>query len=234
MKLCVIGHGAMGTLVQRLATEAGNEVAIAPSLRDAERSVPALVDIIKGHDVAIDFSVAGAVKTNVLACMEAGVPLVEGATGWREQEEEIRRLVEEKEGAFVYGANFSVGVNLFYLIATEAAKLFGPIMEYDVFIEEAHHKRKRDAPSGTALVLKALAEKTSGRDVPVSSTRAGYIPGTHTIVFDSVADQITLTHTARSREGFARGAILAAEWIKGRKGFYEFSQVLNQMLDVGC
>jgi 4-hydroxy-tetrahydrodipicolinate reductase len=224
----------MGKLVQRLATEAGHEVAVAPSLRGADRSVAALADFIKGHDVAVDFSVADAVGTNVHACMEAGVPLVEGTTGWKDWEEEIRRIVEEKVGAFVYGANFSVGVNLFYLIAEQAAKLFGPITEYDFFIEEAHHKRKRDAPSGTALVLKDLAEKASGRNIPVSSTRAGYIPGTHTIAFDSIADQITLTHTARSREGFARGAILAAEWIKGRKGFYEFSKVIEQMLDAGC
>jgi 4-hydroxy-tetrahydrodipicolinate reductase len=221
----------MGKLVQRLATEAGHEVEIAPSLRGEERSVPAFAGFIKGHDVAIDFSVGDAVKNNVLASLEAGVPLVEGATGWRDQEEEIRQLVEENKGALVYGANFSVGVNLFYRMAKEAAKLFGPIIEYDLFIEEAHHKRKRDAPSGTALVLKDLAEKASGRDVPVSSTRAGHIPGTHMIGFDSIADQITLTHTARSREGFARGAILAAEWIKGRKGFYEFAQALDEMME---
>jgi 4-hydroxy-tetrahydrodipicolinate reductase len=120
---------------------------------------------------------------------------------------------------------------MFYRIAARAAELFRTVTTYDPFIEEAHHKRKLDAPSGTALQLKKIAEQGLGRDVPASSTRAGYIPGTHRLGFDSAADQIRITHEARSREGFAAGALMAAEWIVGRKGFYEFSEVFDEILE---
>jgi 4-hydroxy-tetrahydrodipicolinate reductase len=138
--------------------------------------------------------------------------------------------VEEAGGAMVHGANFSIGVNLFYRIAQYAAGLFAPIREYDAFITEAHHKRKRDAPSGTALAIQKLVEAEAGTKVEVSSTRAGYIPGTHTVGFDSNADQITLSHVARSREGFAHGAVFAAEWIAGRKGYFEFDAAIEDLV----
>src|SRR2546423_2162768 len=162
--------------------------------------------------------------------MSAGVPLVVGTTGWREQEGEVRRLVEEQNGALVFGANFSVGVNLFYRIVARTAELFAGFDAYAPFIEEAHHARKRDAPSGTALVLRDLLAAHYDRDIPVASTRAGFIPGTHRVGFDAAADQIMLTHTARSREGFAAGALVAARWIEGRRGVYEFGQVIEEML----
>ena len=230
MKIVLIGYGAMGRIVERLALEAGHEVAVAPSSDGTERKFDALVDALRGHDSAIDFSVAGAVPTNVKACMEAGVALVEGTTGWKEHEADVRRIVEDAGGAMVHGANFSIGVNLFYRVVQYAAGLFAPIREYDAFITEAHHKRKRDALSGTALVIQKLVEAESGTEVEVSSTRAGYIPGTHTVGFDSDADQITLSHVARSREGFAHGAVFAADWIAGRKGYFDFSAAIEDLV----
>jgi 4-hydroxy-tetrahydrodipicolinate reductase len=134
------------------------------------------------------------------------------------------------EGALVYGANFSIGVNLFYRIVARAAELFQGLDDYAPFIEEAHHSRKRDAPSGTALRLRELLAASSMNEIPISSTRAGFIPGTHRVGFDSIADQIQLTHVARSREGFAAGALHAARWIIGRRGVYEFSEMLEEIL----
>jgi 4-hydroxy-tetrahydrodipicolinate reductase len=158
------------------------------------------------------------------------VPLVEGTTGWNDELDDIKSIVAEHRGALIYGANFSVGVQVFYRIAERAAELFRGLASYDAFIEEAHHKRKRDAPSGTAVQLRNMVAEGLNREVPVTSTRAGYIPGTHRLGFDSAADQITLTHTARSREGFAAGALVAASWIIGRKGVYEFSEVFDEIL----
>ena len=229
MKLAIIGNGAMGTLVRTLATADGHEVASAIASRDAARGMDELVELLSGHDAVVDFSVASAVLKNVEAAARAGVPLVEGTTGWNGVEAEARRLVEAHAGALVFGANFSVGVNLFYRIVARAAELFAAT-EYAPFIEEAHHSRKRDAPSGTALKLRDVLAAHVARDIPVASTRAGHIPGTHRVGFDSAADQITLMHTARTREGFASGALLAARWIKGRRGVYEFSEVIDSIV----
>ena len=231
MKLALFGSGAMGQLVSSLAREDGDEVVTTFSSNDAARSVEELAETLRGLDAAIDFSVASAVLKNIEACARAGVPLVEGTTGWNKHEAEARRLVTAHDGALIYGANFSVGVNLFYRIVAHAAGLFHNFDDYAPFIEEAHHARKRDAPSGTALRLRDLLNQKYESMIPVSSTRAGYIPGTHRVGFDSAADQITLTHTARSRVGFARGALTAARWITGRKGVYEFSEVIDEILE---
>jgi len=220
----------MGQLVAKLANEQGHEVAGTFASIDKDRNAEDLVNSLRGCDVAIDFSVAAAVRRNVDACAQAGVPLVEGTTGWNGELDDIKKIVTQHRGALIYGANFSVGVQVFYRIAARAAELFRGLASYDGFIEEAHHKRKRDAPSGTAVQLRKLVSEGLGRDVPVTSTRAGYIPGTHRLGFDSVADQITLTHAARSREGFAAGALVAAGWIVGRKGVYEFSEVFDEII----
>src|SRR5262249_16883309 len=159
-----------------------------------------------------DFTIAMAVRRNVEACVIAGVPVVVGTTGWNDQLIEIEQVVKEGNGGMVYGANFSIGVNLFYRVIDHAAELFAKFAEYETFIVEQHHSRKKDAPSGTALKIKDIVAKHTSREFSVSSTRAGNIPGTHRVGFDGPADQILLTHTARSREGFAIGAILAAEW----------------------
>ena len=229
MKLALFGGGAMGRLVSARAKDEGHEIALVLTSRDATRSGDELQELLRGHDAAIDFSVAGAVLSNVTTCVRASVPIVVGTTGWSLQEPDVRRLVEEHGGALLYGANFSIGVNIFYRIVARAAELFQDAPYYAAFIEEAHHSRKRDAPSGTALRLRDLLAPIAA-DIPVASTRAGYIPGTHRVGFDSAADQVMLTHTARSREGFAAGALLAAGWIVGRQGTYVFSVVLNEIL----
>jgi 4-hydroxy-tetrahydrodipicolinate reductase len=220
----------MGQLVATLARAAGDEIGATLTSNDSARSSDDMVALLRGHDVAIDFSVGSAVMTHVEICMRAGMPLVEGTTGWKEQEAEARRMVEEFGGAMVHGANFSIGVNVFYRIVERATELFAGLDQYESFIEEQHHSRKVDAPSGTALKLKSLMAEYKKTPMSVASTRAGHIPGTHRVGFDSAADQIVLTHTARSREGFAAGALLAARWIIGRKGVYEFSEVIDEII----
>jgi 4-hydroxy-tetrahydrodipicolinate reductase len=231
MKLALIGNGAMGQLVSTQARAAGAEIGVNLTSQDASRSVEELASLIRGHDAAIDFSVGVAVVKSVEACARAGVPLVEGTTGWKDQEAEVRRIVAEQDAALVYGANFSIGVNVFYRIVEHASELIGRLDQYQPFIEEEHHARKRDAPSGTALKLKALMSEHIKSEIPIASVRAGHIPGTHRVGLDSAADQIMLTHTARSREGFAGGALLAAGWIIGRKGVFEFSDMLDEIVN---
>lgn len=230
MKIALIGYGAMGKLIKTLAENQNHEIAVIIDEKDKNLYVEELAEKLKVADAAIDFSSAEAVKRNVEACLLAKVPLVEGTTGWNAEKDSIKRLVEEKNGAFVFGANFSVGVNLFYRIADFASELFAKFPDYEVFIEERHHSRKKDAPSGTALKLKDIVLQNIKKDFSVSATRAGNIPGTHTVGFDGTADTIELTHTARSREGFGSGAILAAEWISGKKGFWEFTEIMDEIL----
>ena len=229
MKLALIGNGAMGRLVAALAADEGHEAGAVLSSREASMRAEEMAEILRGHDAAIDFTVAGAVARNAEACALAGVPLVEGTTGWHEQLDEVRAGVERHGGALVYGANFSVGVQIFYRVVERAAELFRGA-GYAPYVEEAHHSRKRDAPSGTALALRERLAAHFAEDISVASTRAGHIPGTHRVGFDSAADHITLTHAARSREGFAAGALLAARWIQGRKGVYEFSESFDEIL----
>ena len=230
MKLALIGYGAMGKLVENLAGAAGDEIGLTVTSRDASQDTAQLAVSLRGHDAAIDFSVGSAVLRNIEACAHAGVPLVEGTTGWQDNEAEARRIIEEHNGALVYGANFSIGVSVFYRIVSQAARLMAGLDQYQAFMEEEHHARKRDAPSGTALKLKDLMSEHIRTEIPIASVRAGHIPGTHRVGFDSNADQIMLTHTARSREGFAAGALLAARWIVGRKGVSEFSEVMNEVI----
>jgi len=220
----------MGQLIETLATKKGHEIAVVIDDSDAALSAGDLAPKITGCDVAIDFTTAEAVSRNVEACMNAGVPLVEGTTGWNAHRDEIERVVRDAGGAFVFGANFSIGVNLFYRVVDHASELFANFPEYEVFIEEQHHSRKKDAPSGTALKLKDVVSRHVTRDFGVSATRAGNIPGTHRVGFDGPADQILLEHTARSREGFAGGALMAAEWVVGKKGFFEFTDVIDEVL----
>jgi 4-hydroxy-tetrahydrodipicolinate reductase len=242
MKIALIGYGAMGQLIRTLAEEKGHEIAVicrSPRVSEGETSnlsvTPFLTrglpqpEQLAGCDVAIDFTTAEAVGRNVAACVAAGVPLVEGTTGWNAERKEIERTVRDGSGSMVFGANFSVGVNLFYRIADFSAELFAKFPEYEAFIEEQHHSRKKDAPSGTALKLKDIVAKHIDTDLSISATRAGNIPGTHRVGFDGAADQVLLEHTARSREGFAAGAILAAGWIVGKTGFYEFSDLMDEI-----
>ena len=225
MKVALIGYGVMGQLVAAEARKAGDEVGAVFTSKES-----ALTEKLARHDVVIDFSVGEAVLKNIEACARAKVPLVEGTTGWKQHESEAKQIIAEHSGAMVYGANFSIGVNIFYRIVKHAAALFAAVDGYSPFIEEAHHNRKRDAPSGTALKLRDVMSEHLGPDIPTSSTRAGYIPGTHRVGFDSEADQVLLTHTARSRQGFASGALLAAHWITGRTGVFEFGEVIEEII----
>ena len=227
MKIALIGFGAMGQLVAAQARKSGDEIGTILTSEDALATFP---DKLFGHDVAIDFSVAEAVPVSVEACMQAGIPLVQGTTGWKSSENQIRQAVAKRNGALVYGPNFSIGVNLFYRIVQHAAELFSAVEGYSAFIEEAHHARKRDAPSGTAIRLQRIMSEALQTEVPTTSTRSGWIPGTHRVGFDSEPDQILLTHTARSRQGFAAGSLLAAHWIIGKTGMFEFDQVIDEIL----
>ena len=225
MKIALLGYGKMGRMVEEAASRNGIEVAC-------------VIDPLAGTrgrfedcDVCIDFSEPAAVMSNIEMVAAAGLAMVVGTTGWYDRIEAARRIVEEKQTGLVYGSNFSVGVNLMFKIARYSAHLFSRFASHEPFIEEAHHQFKKDAPSGTAIFLKREVEAEYQRDVPVASLRAGFIPGTHTIGYDSEADTLTIIHTARSRAGFADGAIIAAQWISGRRGFYEFSEIIDEQLE---
>ena len=227
MKLALIGRGNMGRRVADIAAAGGHEIGVVITSKDSKRGLDDLAGILKGHDAAIDFSVGDAVAGNAAACARAGIPLVEGTTGWADQLAMVEQTITKAGGALVYGANFSVAVNLFYRLVARAGELFGGLAGVEAFIQEEHHARKRDAPSGTALRLRDIL---GGSPVPIASTRAGSIPGTHRVGFDGPADHVTLEHVARSRDGFAAGALMAAGWIVGRRGVFRFEDVLDDML----
>jgi len=223
MKALIIGYGRMGKLVASLCPEYGLDVA--GTVDVAESGAP---EKWPAADVAIDFSVADAVSKNVRQLAERRVNVVIGTTGWGAQEPEVRRIVEDAGIGVVAAPNFALGVNLFVELTERAAELFGPQATFGAWIHEAHHAAKRDSPSGTALLLEsALKGRAYSRPIDVSSTRAGSIPGTHTVGFDAMGETITLTHTARDRSGFARGALEAARWVHGRKGWFTMKDVLG-------
>ncbi len=230
MNIALIGYGSMGRMVEVEARKRGHSIVTIVNENHSGLDASHLGESLRVADVAIDFTAAAAVIRNVEACMTANVPLVEGTTGWLGQLDDARELVLKSNGAFVFGSNFSIGVNLFYRIVEHATELLAKFPEYEVFIEEQHHSRKKDAPSGTALKVKEVISKHIETDISVVSTRAGHIPGTHRVGFDGPADQILLEHTARSREGFALGALMAAEWIVGKKGFFEFTAVMDEII----
>jgi 4-hydroxy-tetrahydrodipicolinate reductase len=225
MKIALLGYGKMGRMVEEAASRQGIEIVCI--IDPAAQSRGQLSDA----DVSIDFSEPAAVIENIKMASAAGVSMVVGTTGWYDHMDEVRSIVEQSGVGFVYGSNFSIGVNLMFKIAGYAAQLFSRFPSHDPFIVEAHHKFKKDAPSGTAIFLKRAVEAEYKREVPTESLRAGYIPGTHAVGFDSEADTLAITHTARSRAGFAEGAIMAAQRIAGRKGFYEFSQFIDELAD---
>lgn len=230
MRLALIGYGKMGTLVAELAASRGLEVVDRFTGSRPLNSGKATRRSLAGVDALIDFSTPEAVPDTVRAAADLGIDLAIGTTGWQGHLEEVRRLTEDAGIGLVYGANFSLGVNLFYRIVEHAAKLFSTFGDHDPFIEEWHHKFKKDSPSGTALQLRAiLARRYGEQELPLTSLRAGYSPSSHSVGFDSVADTIHLEHRARSRQGFAEGALMAARWIAGRQGFYAFDQLLDEL-----
>ena len=223
MRLLLLGYGRMGRIVDGLSAEYGMEVVgrVDPAHGESPETWPAA-------DVAIDFSVASAVPGNVRRLGAQGISVVIGTTGWLAEEADVRREAAAAGIGVVAAANFALGVNLFLALTERVAELMAPHGEFGAWIHEAHHATKRDAPSGTALSLEA-ALRTRGYDraLDVSSTRAGSIPGTHTVGFDAASETITLTHTARDRSGFARGALLAAQWVHGRSGWFNMRDVLG-------
>jgi len=228
-KLAIIGYGKMGRLIEQLAPEYGFAVALKLDEFNNANFEGLTAEKFQGIDVAIDFSIPGAVRRNVEGVAGLGVNVVVGTTGWLEQLDAVRQTVEKGGIGLVWSPNYSVGVNVFFRLVAEAAKLLANQPEYGAWAWEIHHSTKKDAPSGTLLKLVDEMKKAGyGRAIDVGSNRAGAHPGTHEIGFDSAADTITLRHAARSREGFARGALKAAQWVVGKKGFYEFSEILFQ------
>lgn len=221
MRLLLVGFGRMGKLVEELARDEGHAITGRIVGATAAGDWPEA-------DVAIDFSTADAVRTNLPRLAERGMSVVIGTTGWQTHERELRGAAERSGIGVVASANFSIGVNLFAMLVAEAGRLVQAHAEFGAWIHELHHAAKKDAPSGTALLLRdTLAAAGFAREIDVSSTRAGSIPGTHVIGFDGPSDTIELTHTARDRRGFAKGALVAAHWIHGRRGWYSMADVLK-------
>lgn len=228
MRVLIVGHGKMGRLIERLAPDYGFEVAGILEIDSNAEGGGVTPERCRGVDVAIDFSTADATLATLPRLAAAGVNLVVGTTGWQAQEAEVRKAVEDSGVGAVVAANFSLGANLMNALAKEMGRLLADKETYGAWIHEAHHKAKTDAPSGTALMLKrALEESGYALPVDVSSTRAGSIPGTHSVGFDGPAEGLTLTHNVRDRATFAHGALEAARWVTGRKGWYTMRDVLG-------
>lgn len=229
-RLLLVGHGRMGQLVESLAPEYGME--IAGIVTDAN---PGALAADHGRvDVAIDFTLPEAVPVNLPVLASRGINVVIGTTGWQAHEPALRDVVATAGTGVLAAANFSLGMNLFALLAEDAARRFGPHATFGTWIHELHHIHKKDAPSGTALMLKGAME-TAGypRPIDVAATRAGHIPGTHTIGFDGPSETVTLTHTVRDRGVFARGALEAARWLAGRRGWFTMRDFLTTTSTTG-
>jgi len=230
LRIAIVGHGKMGRLVERLAPEHGCDVVQVLRATENVNGQALTRASLAGAEVAIEFTSPLAAPQNLRCLIAVGVPVVTGTTGWFAELPAIREAAEQKNGGVVWGPNFSVGLHHFRAIVAEAARRFAREEAYGAWGWEIHHAAKKDSPSGTLL---ALAEdiSRSGYTRPVSLTanRAGAVPGTHEIGFDSAEDTITLRHTARSRDGFARGALRAARWLAGKKGFFEFRKIVDEL-----
>jgi 4-hydroxy-tetrahydrodipicolinate reductase len=228
MRILLVGHGKMGRLVEALALEQGFTVAGIVDPESPAHGGPIDDERCRDVDVAIDFTAPAAVVENVPALARRRINVVLGTTGWQSHEAVLRKAVADAGTGIVAAPNFSAGVVLFEAIVASAAKLFAGAEEFGAFLHEAHHAMKKDAPSGTALQLKRAMEQAGfTRRIDVASSRAGFIPGTHTIGFDGPSESITLSHAARDRGAFARGALTAARWLKGRQGWFTMHDVLG-------
>jgi 4-hydroxy-tetrahydrodipicolinate reductase len=220
MKLAIVGYGKMGKLIEQLAPEYGFTTHACLDVDDD-------MALAAGSDVAIEFTTPEAAVENIEKLAALKIPIVVGTTGWLAQRERVQAAIERAGTGLVWSPNFSIGVNVFFRLVQEAARLMADERSYGAWAWEIHHDTKKDAPSGTLLKLvDDMRDAGYARHIDVSSNRAGRHPGTHEIGFDSAADTITLRHSARSREGFARGALKAAQWIVGKRGVFEFSDVL--------
>jgi 4-hydroxy-tetrahydrodipicolinate reductase len=227
LRLAIVGYGKMGRLIEQLAPEYGFTVALKLDEFNNANFEGLTAENFRSIGVAIDFSIPAAVRRNVEGIAALGVNIVIGTTGWLEHVDAVKRAVEANGIGLVWSPNYSIGVNAFFRLVSEAARLLERQPEYGAWAWEIHHSTKKDAPSGTLLKLVEEMRKAGyTRAIDVGSNRAGAHPGTHEIGFDSSADTITLRHTARSREGFARGALQAAKWVVGKRGFHEFAEIV--------
>jgi len=226
MKFVLLGAGKTGALVAEIATARGHSIEII-EVQENRNGVALTKQRLRGVDAVLDFTTPDAVMANIEATVRAGINMVVGTTGWYAELPHVRNQVERANTGFVWASNFSIGVNLFFAIVREGAKALK--YGYEANITETHHIHKLDAPSGTAVSLAKALEQSSGKKVHIDSIREGEIVGIHSVELMSAADKITLTHDATNRLGFAEGAIRAAEWVKGKHGFYEFQEVFSQL-----
>jgi 4-hydroxy-tetrahydrodipicolinate reductase len=231
MRIALLGYGRMGKLIEETALRQGLEVAPKFDISDNENGCGITTESMEGVDVAIEFSQPDAVLANIKAAANAGVSIVVGTTGWSDKRDQVEQIVNEAGIGLIYGANFSIGMNLFFEIVAYASRIVGMVPQYDAFLSEEHHRAKKDAPSGTALNLRDLMRPhLNNQNLDIACIRSGHIPGTHIVGFDSEADTILLEHRARSRKGFAEGAVIAARWIAGKKGMYDFRQIFREIV----
>lgn len=228
MKVAIIGYGKMGHEIEKVLAERGHTVVATFDINNADQMV---AENLRKADVAIEFTSPATAYDNIRRCIEAGVPVLSGSTGWTERKAEIDELCRQKGGAFFYSSNYSLGVNVMFRLNRWLAKVMAGLPQYNVKIEETHHIHKLDAPSGTAATLAAeMNEASQGRlsvaKEEIISYREGEVPGIHTITYDSEEDTLTVSHSAKSRRGLALGAVLAAEWLVGRKGVYSMDDFL--------
>ena len=231
MKIALLGYGKMGKVIEKVALERGHEIVLCKSSSDT-------FDGLDQADVAIDFSVPASAVENITACLQHNIPVICGTTGWLEDYDKMADLCQQNKGAFLYGSNFSLGVNLFFELNRKLAQLMLPHAQYRVGLEEIHHTQKLDAPSGTAISLaNDIVELTKLNgwalnaaqpdELAITAKRIEQVPGTHSVFYDSDVDQIEIKHTAHSREGFALGSVIAAEWIIGKTGVFSMKNVLE-------
>lgn len=230
MKIALLGYGKMGKVIERIALERGHEIVLK---KDQDNTFEGLLNA----DVAIDFSVPDSAVINISECLNNGIPVISGTTGWLSDYPKMVALCEDKNGSFIYGSNFSLGVNVFFELNEYLAKMMANLKQYNVSMEEIHHIQKLDAPSGTAITLAEgvirntdysnwTLETPNSNEIHIEAKRIENVPGTHSIFYDSEVDQIEIKHTAHSREGFALGAVVAAEWLVDKKGVFTMKDVL--------
>jgi 4-hydroxy-tetrahydrodipicolinate reductase len=231
MKIALLGYGRMGKEIEKIAISRGHEIVI-------KKDIGAIIDITLA-DIAIDFSIPDSAFNNISNCIKNNVPVISGTTGWLDKYEEVVALCKKEKGAFIYASNFSLGVNIFFELNKQLSKMMRNLEDYNISIEEIHHTKKLDAPSGTAITLAEaiiensekknweLGTNTSEENIAIAAKRILEVPGTHTVLYASDIDSIEIKHTAHSRQGFALGAVVAAEWILGKTGVFSMKDVLN-------
>lgn len=231
MKIALLGYGRMGKEIEKIALQRGHEIVLTISDNTEYE--------ISKADVAIDFSVPSAAFNNISTCFTNNIPVISGTTGWLDKYDEAIELCKQKNGAFIYASNFSLGVNIFFELNNQLAKMMNSLSDYNISLEEIHHTKKLDAPSGTAITLaEGIIENSNKSDwkldttdssdsIPIIAKRIPDVPGTHVVEYSSEVDTIEIKHTAHNRQGFALGAVVAAEWILNKKGVFSMKDVLN-------